>query len=32
MELELFEPSYFLDLVPGVEHRFADAVLARLRA
>ncbi len=31
MELELFEPSYFLDLAPGAEHRFADAVVARLR-
>jgi len=30
MELELFEPSYFLDLAPGAENRFADAVVARL--
>ena len=32
MELELFEPSYFLDLLPGAEHRFADAVMRRLGA
>lgn len=30
MELELFEPSWFLDLAPGAEHLFADAVVARL--
>jgi len=30
MELELFEPSYFLDLAPGAENLFADAVVARL--
>lgn len=28
MELELFEPSYFLDLAPGAEERYADLVLA----
>lgn len=32
MELELFEPSYFLDLLPGAEQRFADAVMRRLGA
>lgn len=31
MELELFEPSYFLDLAPGAEEVFADSVMARLR-
>lgn len=30
MELELFEPSYFLDLAPGAERLFVDAVMARL--
>lgn len=30
MELELFEPSCFLELVPGAEHRYAEAVMARL--
>lgn len=32
MELELFEPSYFLDLAPGAERLFVDAVMARLGA
>ncbi|MFT3860559.1 ATP-grasp domain-containing protein [Micropruina sp.] len=32
MELELLEPSYFLDLAPGAEQVFADAVMARLGA
>ncbi len=30
LEMELFEPSYFLDLVPGAEELFVDGVLARL--
>lgn len=30
MELELFEPSYFLDLAPGAERLFVDCVMARL--
>ncbi|MBK8448292.1 MAG: hypothetical protein IPL41_16835 [Micropruina sp.] len=30
MELELFEPSYFLDLAPGAEKLFVDCVVARL--
>lgn len=30
LELELFEPSCFLHLVPGGEHRYAEAVTARL--
>ncbi len=32
MELELFEPSYFLDLAPGAERLLVDAVVARLSA
>lgn len=32
MELELFEPNLFLDLAPGAEHLYADAVVARLKA
>ncbi len=31
-ELELFEPSFFLELVPGAEQLYADAILARLEA
>ena len=30
LEMELFEPSYFLDLVPGAEELFVDGVMARL--
>lgn len=30
MELELFEPSFFLELAPGAERLYADALLARL--
>ncbi|HET9102788.1 MAG TPA: Cof-type HAD-IIB family hydrolase [Solirubrobacteraceae bacterium] len=32
MEVELIEPQLFLALVPGAVARYADAVLARLRA
>lgn len=31
-ELELFEPSFFLELAPGAERLYADAILARLEA
>ncbi|MFT4226634.1 ATP-grasp domain-containing protein [Micropruina sp.] len=30
MELELFEPSFFLELAPGAERHYADVLLARL--
>lgn len=31
-ELELFEPSFFLELAPGAERLYVDAILARLEA
>ncbi len=31
-ELELFEPSFFLELAPGAERLYAEAILARLEA
>lgn len=32
MEIELIEPGLFFDVVPGSAERFADAVIARLKA